>query len=118
MFGHSVKEIDAHELSKWVSTPDHAIRVIDVRQMEEIAMGTVPKAEALPLHTLPARHHELPKEEKLVMVCRSGARSAQAWMFREQQGCSNVYKLRGGVMGWVQSGFHAEPVAGFSAGGG
>ena len=111
MFGHSVKEIDAHELSKWVSTPDHAIRVIDVRQMEEIAMGTVPKAEPLPLHTLPARVHELPKEEKLVMVCRSGARSAQACMFLQQQGFSNVYNLRGGMMGWVGSGFPAHQLA-------
>src|SRR5512135_2693677 len=111
MFGHSVKEIDAHELSKWVSTPDHGIRVIDVRQMEEIAMGTVPKAEPLPLHTLPARVHELPKEEKLVMVCRSGARSAQACMFMQQQGFSNVYNLRGGMMGWVGSGFPAHQLA-------
>jgi rhodanese-related sulfurtransferase len=107
MFGMNVKEIDAHELSKWVSTPDNAIRVIDVRQMEEIAHGTVPQAEALPLSTLPAKIHEFKREEKLVMVCRSGARSAQACMFMQQQGFSNVYNLRGGMMGWVQSGFPA-----------
>lgn len=107
MFGMNVKEIDAHELSKWVNTPDNAIRVIDVRQMEEIAHGTVPKAEALPLSILPAKLHEFSREEKLVMVCRSGARSAQACMFMQQQGYSNVYNLRGGMMGWVQSGFPA-----------
>lgn len=111
MFGFSVKEIDAHELDKWVNTPGHSLRVIDVRQMEEIAMGTVPKAQALPLHTLPARVHELPKEEKLVMVCRSGARSAQACMFLQQQGFSNVYNLRGGMMGWVGSGFQPHNLA-------
>ena len=105
MFGNSVKEIDAKELSQWVSKEDHAIRVIDVRQMEEIAMGTVPKAEALPLHTLPAKVHEFSRDEKMVMVCRSGARSAQACMFLQQQGFSNVYNLRGGMMGWVGSGF-------------
>ena len=105
MFGNSVKEIDAKELSQWVSKEDHAIRVIDVRQMEEIAMGTVPKAEALPLQTLPAKVHEFSRDEKMVMVCRSGARSAQACMFLQQQGFSNVYNLRGGMMGWVGSGF-------------
>jgi rhodanese-related sulfurtransferase len=107
MFGMNVKEIDAQELSKWVSSPDNSIRVIDVRQMEEIAQGTVPKAEALPLSSLPAKVHEFSREEKLVMVCRSGARSAQACMFMQQQGFSNVYNLRGGMMGWVQSGFPA-----------
>jgi rhodanese-related sulfurtransferase len=28
-------------------------------------------------------------------------------MFMQQQGFSNVYNLRGGMMGWVQSGFPA-----------
>jgi rhodanese-related sulfurtransferase len=111
MFASSVKEIDASEFFKWVQETNHAMRVIDVRQMEEIAQGTVPKAEALPLHTLPARVQDLSKEEKLVVVCRSGARSAQACMFLQQQGFSNVYNLRGGMMGWVQSGFPATQLA-------
>lgn len=111
MFASSVKEIDASEFSKWVQEASHAMRVIDVRQMEEIAQGTVPKAEALPLHTLPARVQDLSKDEKLVVVCRSGARSAQACMFLQQQGFSNVYNLRGGMMGWVQSGFPATQLA-------
>jgi rhodanese-related sulfurtransferase len=107
MFGMNVKEIDASQFAQWVDEAGHKMRVIDVRQMEEIRTGTVPKAEALPLHTLPIKVHELPKDEKLVMVCRSGARSAQACMFLQQHGFSNVYNLRGGMMGWVQSGFPA-----------
>jgi rhodanese-related sulfurtransferase len=107
MFGMNVKEIDATELAKWFNAATQGFRVIDVRQMEEIRQGTVPKAEALPLHTLPAKMHDLSKDEKLVMVCRSGARSAQACMFLQQQGFSNVYNLRGGMMGWMQSGFPA-----------
>ncbi len=105
MFGTSIKEIDASELAQWVNDPGQNLRVIDVRQMQEIATGTVPKAEPLPLHTLPAKIHELSREEKLVVVCRSGARSAQACMFLQQNGFSNVYNLRGGMMGWVASGF-------------
>jgi rhodanese-related sulfurtransferase len=111
MFGMNVKEIDASQLAQWVDEDGHKMRVIDVRQMEEIRTGTVPKAEALPLHTLPIKVHELPKDEKLVMVCRSGARSAQACMFLQQHGFSNVYNLRGGMMGWVQSGFPAYQLA-------
>ncbi len=107
----NIKEIDASELNQWVNDASHELRVIDVRQMQEIAAGTVPKAEALPLHTLPAKIHELSREEKLVMVCRSGARSAQACMFLQQQGFSNVYNLRGGMMGWVQSGFAPAQLA-------
>ena len=107
MHTDTIMEIDASELAQWVNDATQTLRVIDVRQMHEIATGTVPRAEPLPLHTLPAKVHELSREEKLVMVCRSGARSAQACMYLQQQGFSNVYNLRGGMMGWVQSGFPA-----------
>lgn len=110
MHANSIKEIDAPELAQWVSNPSHKLRVIDVRQMQEIAMGTVPRAEALPLHTLPARIHELSPAEKLVVVCRSGARSAQACMYLQQQGFSDVYNLRGGMMGWTQNGLEPCPL--------
>lgn len=111
MSSSTIMEIDASELARWVNDATQDLRVIDVRQLQEIAMGTVPRAEPLPLHTLPAKVHELSREEKLVMVCRSGARSAQACMFLQQQGFSNVYNLRGGMMGWVQSGFPAHRLA-------
>lgn len=111
MFANSIKEIDSSEFAQWVNDASHKLRVIDVRQMQEIAMGTVPKAEALPLHMLPEKIGELPRDEKLVVVCRSGARSAQACMFLQQHGFSDVYNLRGGMMGWVQSGFPAHQLA-------
>jgi rhodanese-related sulfurtransferase len=107
----NVKEIDAPQLAQWVEDTDHKLRVIDVRQIEEIRAGTVPKAEPLPLHILPAKVHELDKAEKLIMVCRSGARSAQACMFLQQHGFTNVFNLRGGMMGWMQSGFPAFRLA-------
>ena len=109
MFMSNVKEIDAPELHTWVQEKHPKMRVIDVRGMNEITTGTVSGAEAVPLHTLPVRVNEFSRDEKLVFICRSGARSAQACMFLQQQGYDNVFNLRGGMMGWVQSGL--EPVA-------
>jgi len=101
----SIKEIEVAELNGWLEAGDQSFRVIDVRQPAEIAAGTVPKAEAMPMHTIPLRVNELNKDEKLVLVCRSGARSAQACAFLQQQGYDQVYNLRGGMMGWAGSGF-------------
>ncbi len=111
MFANTIKEIDAIELNQWIGDSEHKLRVLDVRQMQEIATGTVPRAEALPLHILPMKFSELSTDEKLVIVCRSGARSAQACLFLQQQGYSNVYNLRGGMMGWMQSGLPAHPLS-------
>ena len=83
----NIKEIDASELAQWVNDAAHELRVIDVRQMREISMGTVPGGTPAVAHAA-CKVHELSREEKLVMVCRSGARSAQACMFLQQQGFS------------------------------
>jgi rhodanese-related sulfurtransferase len=103
-FTNSIKEIEAPELAGMLDGQSGKLRVIDVRQMPEIAAGTVPGAEAVPLHTLPLRLDQLTRDEKLVFICRSGARSAQACMFLQQQGFDNVYNLRGGMIAWAQTG--------------
>ena len=89
----SIEEIEAPELASWVENGTHPLRVIDVREMAEIARGIMPGAEPVPLTT----------HEKLVLVCHSGARSAQACHFLKQQGFDNVYNLRGGMLGWAHN---------------
>lgn len=108
MSSYGIKEVDAPELARWLDDKDASFRVLDVRQLHEVAQGSVPGASAVPLHTLPLKLNELERNETLVMVCRSGARSAQACLFLYQQGFENVFNLRGGMIAWGQSGL---PVA-------
>ena len=100
----SVKEIDASELVAWQGG-DGEFRIIDVREIQEILAGTIQGAEPVPLATIPARMHEFSPSEKLVLICRSGARSAQACNFLQQQGFNNVYNLRGGMLSWAANRF-------------
>ena len=100
----SIKEIDAHELSNWLNDKEGEFRVIDVREFNEIAAGTIPNAEPIPMATIPMRLNELDREKEMVFICRSGARSAQVCMFLQQQGFNNVTNLRGGMMGWAGAG--------------
>ena len=103
----SVNEIDPHELSQ-LQQQEGKLRVIDVREMREIAAGTIDGAEPMPLATVPLRLNELNPEDKHVIVCRSGARSAQACMYLQQNGIKDVLNLRGGLMAWVRQG---QPVS-------
>lgn len=104
MFGVSMKEIDPTELSRWQTEKAGAFRLIDVRQPHETAAGMVPGATAVPLHSLPMRLEELDPADTLVVMCHSGARSAQACAFLQQRGFSEVYNLRGGIVGWASKG--------------
>lgn len=100
----TIQEIDANELARLHQEEPGTFRVLDVRQPQEIAAGSVPNAEPVPMHTVPLRLAELDREHKYVVVCRSGARSAQVCMFMQQQGYENVFNLRGGIMSWATSG--------------
>ena len=104
MFGLNIKEIDVAELQLLLSQERDNVHLIDVRSPAEIAQGAIPGADHLPLHLLPLQLDRIPSNKKVVLYCRSGARSAQACAFVEAQGKSNVYNLRGGIIAWAQSG--------------
>jgi len=78
-------------------------QIIDVREIPEIAAGKIETAYAMPMASIPMRLSEFNTDKKIVMVCRSGARSAQACMYLQQNGFDNVYNLRGGMIGWVRA---------------
>ena len=98
-----IKEIEAPKLAELLSQKAD-VQVVDIRQPAEIASGTVPGAEVMPMHTIPLRIQEIKQDKPVVLVCRSGARSAQACMFLAQNGFENILNLRGGIMGWAGSG--------------
>ncbi len=102
-----VKEVEASELAELLKG-DEDIGLYDVRTPAEIAAGIIPGTEAMPLTVLPMRMNEIPKDKKVVIYCRTGARSAQACMFMGQQGFDNLYNLRGGIIAWAQLGLSIE----------
>jgi rhodanese-related sulfurtransferase len=103
----NIKTISAQELVGRLQQQPDSLRVIDVREHREIIAGAVPGAEAMPLATIPLRLGELDREDTLVFVCRSGARSAQACAYLQQQGYDKVYNLQGGMIAWAREGLPA-----------
>jgi rhodanese-related sulfurtransferase len=77
--------------------------VLDVREPDEWAAGHVDGALHVPLGTLPLRLDEVPADATVLVVCRSGGRSAQATMWLEQQGREAV-NLHGGMHAWAAAG--------------
>lgn len=99
----NIKEIEGTVLAKKLESSQGNFKIIDVREHAEIATGTVPGADAVPMNSIPYHMESLNKEDELVIVCRSGQRSAQVCMFLQQQGFKNVFNLRGGIVQWVKS---------------
>jgi rhodanese-related sulfurtransferase len=77
-----------------------APRIIDVRELNEFVSGHIPDAVNLPLSDFQKLYARLPKQEELILVCRSGNRSGMAQRFLAGQGYSKTRNLIDGMLGW------------------
>lgn len=78
--------------------------LLDVRTPAEYAAGHIKGAKLIPLAELPRRLNEVPKNRAVYVICRSGARSAQASALLREAGRRAV-NVGGGMNDWVRAGF-------------
>ncbi len=76
--------------------------ILDVRSQDEYNAANIDADMLIPLNELPASVDRLVKhkDDHVVIMCRSGSRSAQACAFLMQNGFTNVANLRGGIRAW------------------
>jgi sulfur-carrier protein adenylyltransferase/sulfurtransferase len=77
--------------------------LLDVRLPEELEIAALPGAQLIPIQELEFRLHEVERERDVVILCRSGRRSAQAWYALRDAGFHNrIYNLEGGILAWAE----------------
>jgi rhodanese-related sulfurtransferase len=84
------------------TVPDDAW-LLDVREDDEWAAGHAPGARHIPLGQLGARAAEVPQDELIYVVCRSGHRSGQAARALAGAGWRAV-NVAGGMQQWAAAG--------------
>jgi rhodanese-related sulfurtransferase len=77
--------------------------LLDVREPDEWAAGHAPTARLLPMSELIERIDELPDDDPLYVVCRSGGRSARVVAYLAAQGYPAV-NVDGGMQAWSAQG--------------
>ena len=94
----------------WLEEHLRDVQVLDVREPDEFngPLGHVPGAQLIPLGTLLQNHEPLKKDKPVVVVCRSGARSAQATAVLAKAGFERVANLSGGMLRWRAQRFQVE----------
>ncbi len=94
----------------WLEEHLRDVQIIDVREPDEFngPLGHVPGARLIPLGTLKDKAAELKASKPIVMVCRSGARSAQATVLLGKAGFEKVANLSGGMLRWRAQRFGVE----------
>ena len=103
------QDLDPLDLHKLLQEGVDRLVLVDVRTPAEVARGTIPGAQPIPLHLLPVSAGSLDKAHSVVFYCQSGARSLQACLYLQQQGHDKLYNLRGGIMAWARNGLPIAP---------
>ena len=84
MAGPDVPQVNADDGAKLV---EEGAFLLDVREPDEWEAGHIKGALHIPLGDLPARFGELPGEGEVLVICRSGGRSARAvaWLNQNER---------------------------------
>ncbi len=95
-----MKEINVQEL-KQMQDKGIDFQLIDVREPHEYEICNL-GGELIPMGEVPERFNEISKDKKVIVQCRSGARSGNIVSFLEQNhGYDNLYNLAGGILAWA-----------------
>ena len=93
-------EIDPVNAQKWI---DEGALIIDVREPIEWIAGHAPDVTHIPLGFVEQNLANLPRDQKVIVICRSGKRSLQATLAMREVGV-NAYNLAGGMQAWQSAG--------------
>jgi rhodanese-related sulfurtransferase len=79
--------------------------ILDVREPSEWNDAHIAGATLIPLGELASRVNELPQDKEIVVVCRSGNRSAQGRDILVDAGFDQVTSMAGGLNQWKAAGY-------------
>jgi rhodanese-related sulfurtransferase len=79
--------------------------ILDVRQPDEYEAGHIPGSVLIPLDLLESKLSEIPQDNEVVVVCRSGNRSATGRDILLKAGFTSVTSMAGGMNQWNEKGY-------------
>lgn len=103
-----IKETDCAAALQLINHKDALI--LDVREPDEFKAGHLLNAKHIPLGRIRERIGELERyrDKPIVVVCRSGNRSATACALLGKAGFAQALNLAGGITAWQKAGLPVE----------
>lgn len=94
-----IKEITVQDLQNKI-TKDQDYQLIDVREPDEYQFSNI-GGHLIPMNDIAAAVGQVKINKPVVIMCRSGQRSAQVINYlQEKHGFDNLYNLKGGILAW------------------
>lgn len=97
----TMKEVTVQELKEMMDSKAD-FQLIDVREPHEYDICNI-NGELIPQGEIPANVDKIAKDKKVIIHCRSGARSGNMvqWLENNHK-LTNLYNLKGGILAWAR----------------
>jgi len=96
-----IREVEPVEFLQWRAQGN--IQVIDVREPYEYEIVNI-NSELIPLAMVAEQAGKIARDKKVVVLCKTGRRSSRAIRLLEKQfGYTNLYNLKGGILGYIDA---------------
>jgi rhodanese-related sulfurtransferase len=92
---NTVEQVPAHQWMEWRN--EHNAVVLDVREPMEWAMGILPGAQKMAMSTIARDWQTLDPQIPILVVCRTGSRSAGVSQALAGAGFAKVANMAGGM---------------------
>jgi rhodanese-related sulfurtransferase len=90
----------------WTQQHRDDIRLIDIREADELVgkLGQIPEVEHIPMGELDEEAADWSRDQKIVLLCRSGGRSGRATNRLRKLGFTRIASMAGGMIRWNEEG--------------
>ena len=96
-----LNEIDVLDLKKKLNSNEKLI-LVDIREPYELDICKIQESIHIPMREIPIQFNQFSKDQKLIIQCRSGVRSARICEFLYNKGFHEVQNLKGGILEWIR----------------
>jgi rhodanese-related sulfurtransferase len=106
-----MEEITVQQLKEKIDHQDTFL-LLDVRETFEYYISKIDNSTLIPVDELSSRMKEIDdhKDQEIIVMCRTGQRSAQAQKMLMDSGFRQVKNLKGGINTWAREIDNSLPV--------
>ena len=98
----NLPSIDRAQLEQALAA--NSVDLIDIREPDEFASGHIAGARNLPLSKLDPKTLAQPHDKPIVLMCRSGRRTAATLSAALEAGATNIVHYPGAILDWTNAG--------------
>ena len=93
-------EIDVTEAARLSKEPGTVL--LDVREPYELAICQIDGSQNIPMRSVPGRLAEIPRDQRILVLCHHGARSMQVTEYLRANGYASASNIAGGTEAWAE----------------